>query len=164
MDMINSVLNAMISYYVGDTKRINHFLKVYGFAKLIGAMEKLDDDKQEILEMAALTHDIGIKNSEAKYHSSSGNYQQIEGPPEARKMLESLAIDKDVMERVCWLIAHHHTYSHIDSIDYQILVEADFLVNIFEDEMPVSSIKNIREKIFKTESGLSLLNDLYLMP
>lgn len=164
MDMINSVLNAMISYYAGDTKRINHFLKVYGFAKLIGAMEKLDDDKQEILEMAALTHDIGIKNSEAKYHSSSGNYQQIEGPPEARKMLESLAIDKDVMERVCWLIAHHHTYSHIDSIDYQILVEADFLVNIFEDEMPVSSIKNIREKIFKTESGLSLLNDLYLMP
>lgn len=164
MDMINSVLNAMISYYAGDTKRINHFLKVYGFAKLIGAMEKLDDDKQEILEIAALTHDIGIKNSEAKYHSSSGNYQQIEGPPEARKMLESLAIDKDVMERVCWLIAHHHTYSHIDSIDYQILVEADFLVNIFEDEMPVSSIKNIREKIFKTESGLSLLNDLYLMP
>ena len=164
MDMINSVLNAMISYYAGDTKRINHFLKVYGFAKLIGAMEKLDDDKQEILEMAALTHDIGIKNSEAKYHSSSGNYQQIEGPPEARKMLESLAIDKDDMERGCWRMAHHHSYCHIDSIVYQILVEADFLVNIFEDEMPVSSIKNIREKIFKTESGLSLLNDLYLMP
>lgn len=164
MDNINNVLRSMISYYAGDTKRINHFLKVYGFAKLIGAMEGLDDSKQEILEIAALTHDIGIKNSEIKYRSSSGNYQQIEGPPEAKKMLEDLAIDKDVIERVCWLIAHHHTYNNIDSIEYQILVEADFLVNIFEDEMPISSIKSIHEKIFRTNSGLKLLNDLYLQP
>lgn len=163
MDNSNNILRSMISYYAGDTKRINHFLKVYGFAKLIGAMEGLDDSKQEILEIAALTHDIGIKNSEIKYHSSSGKYQQIEGPPEAKKMLEDLAIDKDVIERVCWLIAHHHTYNNIDSIEYQILVEADFLVNIFEDEMSIGSIKSIHEKIFKTESGLRLLNDLYLI-
>lgn len=163
MNNINNVLRSMISYYAGDTKRINHFLKVYGFAKLIGAMEGLDDIQQEILEIAALTHDIGIKNSEIKYHSSSGNYQQTEGPPEAKKMLEELAIDEDIIERVCWLIAHHHTYNNIDSMDYQILVEADFLVNIFEDEMPGGAIRNIHEKIFKTESGLKLLNDLYLM-
>lgn len=162
MDSINSVLNAMISYYAGDVKRINHFLKVYGFAKLIGAMEELDDATQEILEIAALTHDIGIKNSEIKHQSSSGNYQQIEGPPEAGKMLECLAVDNEVIERVCWLIAHHHTYDNIDTVDYQILVEADFLVNIFEGEMSIDSIKNIQEKIFKTKTGSRILNDLYL--
>jgi HD superfamily phosphodiesterase len=161
MDNINKVLNAMIFYYEGDAKRINHFLKVYGFAKVIGAMEGLDDVTQEVLEIASLTHDIGIRNSEIKYHSSSGSYQQIEGPPEAQKMLQALVVNEPIIERVCWLIAHHHTYSDIDGIDYQILVEADFLVNIFEDKMPMDSIKSIREKIFKTESGLKMLDNMY---
>lgn len=162
MNRIEAVLSDMVSYYQGDHKRINHFLKVYGFAKLIGAQEELNDVKQEILEIAALTHDIGIKNSELKYQSSSGTYQQIEGPPEAKIMLERIGIDGAIVDRVCWLIAHHHTYHTIDSIDYQILVEADFLVNIFEDEMSIASIKNIRKKIFKTKSGLKLLDALYL--
>ena len=73
----------MIDYYAGDPKRIQHFIKVYHFAKLIGEMEHIDPDTQEILEVAALVHDIGIKNSEEKYHSSSGKYQELEGPPEA---------------------------------------------------------------------------------
>ena len=60
-----------------------------------------------------------------------------------------------------FLIGHHHTYSNIDNIDYQILVEADFLVNIYEDEIPIDSIKSIKEKIFKTKSGTKILEDLY---
>ncbi|WP_179945317.1 hypothetical protein [Paenibacillus durus] len=56
MDTINNVLSSMISYCAGDAKRINHFLKVYGFAKVIGAMEGLNDTTQEVLEIAALTH------------------------------------------------------------------------------------------------------------
>ena len=35
-----------------------------------------------------------------------------------------------VTERVAYLIGHHHTYDKIEGMDYQILVEADFLVNI----------------------------------
>jgi len=162
MDTINRVLHAMISYYTADARRVNHFLKVYGYAKAIGTMEGLDATTQGTLEIAALTHDIGIRNSEMKYHDSNGEHQQLEGPPEAKKMLEALAVDKPIIERVCWLIAHHHTYNNIDSSDYQILVEADFIVNIFEDNMSVPSIKNIREKVFKTKSGLKILNSLYL--
>lgn len=162
MEDIDKVLNSMISYYTGDARRVNHFLKVYGFAKGMGAREGLDPAGQKILEIAALTHDIGIKNSELKYNSSSGGHQQVEGPPEARKMLEALSVDEGIIERVCWLIAHHHTYSQIDSLDYQILVEADFLVNSYEDELSVESIRAIRDKIFRTESGLQLLDSLYL--
>jgi hypothetical protein len=151
MDTINNVLNAMITYYAGDARRVNHFLKVYGFAKTIGAMEGLDNAAQQILEIAALTHDIGIKNSEIKHGSSGGEYQQIEGPPEAMKMLEALGVDGVIIARVCWLIAHHHTYSNIDGIDYQILVEADFIVNSFEDELPVQSIQLFARKSSKRE-------------
>jgi len=162
MTNIDKVFKAMISYYAGDVKQVNHFTKVYGFSKEIGAMEGLNGEAQEILEIAALTHDIGIKNSKIKYQNSNGENQQIEGPLEARKMLEVFSIDECIIERVCWLIAHHHMYNNIDSIDYQILVEADFLVNIFEDGMSLEAIKSVRKKIFKTESGLYILDALFL--
>lgn len=81
MNKIGNVIQAMINYYAGDIKRINHFIKVYGFAKTIGEKEQIDKDKQEILEIAAVTHDIGIKISEKKYNSSAGSHQQTEGPP-----------------------------------------------------------------------------------
>lgn len=155
------LINAMITYYAGDVRRINHFLKVYGFAKAIGELEGLDAHTRDILETAALTHDIGIKQSEIKYGSSAGQYQQVEGPPEAEKMLIRLGVDRPVIDRVCWLIARHHTYTNIRDIDHQVLVEADFLVNIHEDDMPPESIRNIHKKIFKTASGREMLRTLY---
>ena len=161
MNLIGQIINAMIAYYAGDVRRINHFLKVYSFAKTIGEMEGLDESTQEIIEIAALTHDIGIKNSEKKYYSSAGNYQQIEGPPEAKKLLAELGIESGVIDRVCWLIAHHHTYTDIQGIDYQILVEADFLVNFYEDNMSNDSVHSVGSKIFKTLSGKAILNAIY---
>ena len=77
----------MVAYNACDARRIHHFIKVYGFAKMIGETEGLDADTQEILEIAALTHDIGIRNSERKYGNCSGAHQQEEGPPEARALL-----------------------------------------------------------------------------
>lgn len=52
-----------------------------------------------------------------------------------------------------YLVGHHHTYKDIDGLDYQILVEADFLVNYFEDGLDKEHIKKSAEKIFKTETG-----------
>ena len=161
MNLIGQIITAMIAYYAGDVRRINHFLKVYGFAKAIGEMEGLDESTQEILEIAALIHDIGIKNSEKKYSSSAGNYQQIEGPPEAKTLLADLGVESNVIDRVCWLITHHHTYTDIHGIDYQILVESDFLVNAFEDNMPDASIESFMTKVFMTETGTEFLKTMY---
>ena len=95
--MINKLTTEMIKYYKGDPKRINHFLKVFSYSKFIGMNENLDEKTQFILETAALVHDIGIKISEEKYNSSSGKYQEIEGPAMAQKMLENLNYDKDII-------------------------------------------------------------------
>ena len=130
---------------------------MYAFAKSIGTQEGIDRKTQEILETAAVVHDIGIKPSLEKYNSSAGNYQQIEGVQPARDMLGEMGYAEKVIDRVCYLIAHHHTYTNIDGMDYQILVEADFLVNIFEDNMNVEQIKSIIEKIFKTKTGTDYL-------
>lgn len=160
MDMMGKITIAMISYYSGDSKRINHFMKVYSFAKAIGEMEGLDSRTQQILEVAALTHDIGIKVSEAKYGCCPGKHQEREGPPVARKLLEELECDPALVDRVCWLIAHHHTYGNIEGMDYQILVEADFLVNIIEDNMQEPAIRKIKDEIFRTPTGKHFLECL----
>ncbi|SHJ26208.1 HD domain-containing protein [Parasporobacterium paucivorans] len=161
MNQSAKVMEAMIGYFEGDIRRINHLVKVYAFAKTIGELEGLDQKTQEILEIAAITHDIGIKISEEKYHSSSGHYQQLEGPNEAKILLENLGTEAPIIERVCWLIAHHHTYKNIDTSDYQILVESDFLVNAWEDEMNSEAVENVKSRIFRTKSGTSMLDSMY---
>ncbi len=159
---ISLIINEMIKYYAKDPRRVNHFLKVFSFAKSIGELEKLDEKTQDILEIAAVMHDIGIKLSEEKYNSSAGNYQEIEGPPVAKGILLKYNFDETFIDRVCYLIGHHHTYGEIDGIDYQILIEADFLVNIYEDEIKIPQIESIKEKYFKTKAGTEFLINLYL--
>lgn len=161
---IDSISQAMMTYYQGDPRRVHHFLKVHSFARLIGEMEKLDAATQEIVEITALVHDIGIKLSEEKYGSASGKYQELEGPAEARKLLESIDIEAQIIDRVCWLVGHHHTYKAIEGMDYQILVEADFLVNAYEDGVSKEGIESFRDKIFRTLSGIEMLNQMYLAP
>jgi catechol 2,3-dioxygenase-like lactoylglutathione lyase family enzyme len=131
------------------------------FAKAIGELEGLDESTQKVLEVAAVTHDIGIKLSEKMYKSAGWNYQQIEGPPEAKKLLAGMGFDPALIERVCWLIAHHHIYDSIGEADYQILVEADFLVNAFEGNLSSDSIESFQAKVFKTGAGIRFMKNLY---
>ena len=53
----------MSRYEKGSVSRINQFLKVYAFAKAIGEGRTIPSELQDILETAALVHDIGIKPS-----------------------------------------------------------------------------------------------------
>ncbi len=154
-------MKEMIRFFGNDVKRINHLIKVYGYAKTIAELERIESNVQEIIEIAALTHDIGIVKSEEKYNSTSGYYQQIEGPDEARILFEKVGIEESIVERVCWLIAHHHTYTGIHAMDYQILIEADFLVNAWEDHMDKEVIQRTKKNIFKTEIGIYLLDTIY---
>ena len=151
----------MIKYFSGDPKRIQHFIKVHSFALMIAQMESLSDEETFILEAAAITHDIGIKISEKKYGDCSGKHQELEGPPESEKMLAELGYSRDVIDRVCWLIAHHHTYKDINNADYQILVEADFLVNLYEDNEPLKAVISAYNKIFKTDAGRLLCREMF---
>lgn len=149
----NILITEMMKYYTGDPKRIQHFIKVYQFAKMIGEMEGLPEEEQHILETAAIVHDIGIKPAEEKYGSCGGKLQEQEGPDVAEKMLQRLAYEPKVIDRVCYLVGHHHTYDQIDGSDYRILVEADFLVNLYEDGVSKVAVKNAYDKIFRTETG-----------
>ncbi|AEY65858.1 HD domain-containing protein [Clostridium sp. BNL1100] len=161
---INSdkIIKEMINYFNKDVKRINHALKVYSFCNTIGTLEQLNDKELLIVSLSGILHDIGIKEAEKKYNSSAGPYQEKEGPAIAKEIMNKYDIDNDTIERVCYIIGHHHSYNKIDGVDFQILVEADFLVNIYEDEMDKNAITTVRGKYFKTKTGSSILEDMYL--
>ena len=158
---ICDVIESAVSYDRGDPKRINHFMKVYAFAGLIGRKEGISDRELDILEAAAVLHDIGIHNAEMLHGSSDGKYQELEGPSVAADILSALGADNEFIGMVCNMVGRHHTYTGIDSLSLQILIEADFLVNIFEDGMSDGAISSVKEKIFRTAEGTRLLEEMY---
>ncbi len=151
----------MMDFNRGDPKRIQHLMKVHRFAQLLGHMEGLDEHTQFVTECAALVHDIGIRPAEEKYGACSGPLQEQEGPAYARPMLEELGLSPADVDRICCLVGHHHTYTAIDGPDYQILVEADFLVNLYEDQLGPEAVDSALERIFRTRSGKQLCRTLY---
>lgn len=162
MNFEGEVLFRMMRYFGSDVRRINHAVKVLGFAKGIALREGVSEFQLSVLIAAGVLHDIGILECERKYGSTAGGLQEKEGPAIARGILLGMQVDEALMDRVCFLIGHHHSYSVIDGIDFQILVEADFLVNIFEDGLGKPEIEAIRRKVFRTGAGLELLDSMYL--
>lgn len=151
----------MIAYYGGDPKRIQHFIKVHSFSRIIAVGEQMDESSLFILEAAAYTHDIGIKPAEEKYGQCNGKLQEQEGPIVAQKMLSELGFENYLIDRICYLIGHHHTYDNIEGLDYQILVEADFLVNLYEDDVNRHGIEQAYQQIFRTQTGKEIFNQMY---
>lgn len=162
--MIQEVMDKMIEYDKGDPKRIQHFIKVYSFAHMIALKENVDAKTLEILDIASILHDIGIHNCEKKYGKCPGHLQEQEGIAPAQELLVSLKVDESIIERVCYLIGHHHTYMDDAPLDLQILEEADFLVNAFEDNVSVEAIQKASGRLFKTNAGKAYLQMLFLEP
>lgn len=159
--MISSLIDEMIAYDKGDPRRIQHFMKVHDFARTIGQLDGLDEQTLYILESAAVVHDIGIHVCEEKYGSCEGKLQEKEGPALAKELLERLGYEQEVINRICYLVGHHHTYTNIDGVDYQILVEADFLVNMYEDGVSPDAVRKAYQNIFKTESGRKICRNMF---
>lgn len=162
MNPVYETTMAMIAYDAGVPSRIHHFLKVHDFAKTIAVGEGLDADMLLTIELAALVHDIGIKVSLAKYGSSAGHYQEIEGPAEAAALLKNCGVEDERSARIQYLVGHHHTYTDIDGIDYQILIEADFLVNIHEGNAGADETQRVYDKLMKTKTGREIYKAMFL--
>lgn len=163
-DMLNRLCKETIAYDCGDPKRIQHFIKVHAFAKLIAESEGIGAHVRFVLEAAAYLHDIGIHKAEDLFGDCGGKNQEKLGPGEAAPILERCGFSEADAQRVCFLIAHHHTYTGIDGVDWQILLEADMLVNLFEDEAGEHAARSALERVFKTERGKELCCQMFLEP
>ena len=77
------------------------------------------------------------------------------------KFFAPLPVDPADIKRISRVVAHHHTYTNVDGLDHQILLEADFLVNADESSYAQAAIRSARSQIFQTASGIRLLDAMY---
>ncbi len=159
---VSEIMKKMIQDSKGNVHDINHFLKVYGYARTIGTCEGLAPKELEILEIAAILHDIACPLCREKYGNTNGKKQEEEGMPLVRYFFEGADVEEDVLERVVYLVGHHHTLTDIEGADYQILIEADYLVNADEGHYSEENVRNTLEKVFRTAAGKTLLQSVYL--
>lgn len=159
--LIAAATEKMIDFYEGNLHDIAHFLKVWSLAKTIGAQEKLDAHSMEILELAAVVHDIACPLCRKKYGNTNGQNQEKESPPLVEAFFAGMPISREDVERISWLVAHHHTYTDVNTIEHRILLEADFLVNAGESSYSRKVIGEARQRVFCTAAGTRLLDSMY---
>lgn len=151
----------MMDYFAGDPARIHHFMKVLSYTRLIAHGEELTEEECFLLETTAILLDVGMKVCEQEYNSREDKYLRIESPKLAEKMLSDLGYAEDFIEKVKGLIDFHHSLEETDDIYSRILYEADFLVNIHEEEHDAMTIRIIYSNIFYTDTGKELCLKLY---
>ena len=161
MDRMDDLILRMTAYERGNPHQIQHSLKVHAFARLIAVGEGLDADTRLTVEAAAVVHDVGIKPAREKYGSSEGRLQELEGPAPAGALMRAAGFGEARTERVRWLVAHHHTCDPVDGIDHRILLEAAFLVNLFEDHSSPDAVRTTLERVFRTHTGTALLKTMF---
>ncbi len=161
---IDDIIIRMIDYSEGNLHDIEHFLKVYAYAKTIAEKELNDTASKKILEAAAILHDIACPLCRIKYGSTAGHLQELEGDALTRKFLDNFDLSEDFTARIVWLVSHHHTYTDVILPEHRILLEADFLVNASESNYSKEQIINAKENFFRTKTGIHLLNSIYLSP
>ena len=161
MTQLDRLAMAMMDFDRGSAQRIQHFLKVHHFAALIAAGEAVDSSTRIVLEAAAYTHDIGIRPALEKHGSSAGPLQEKEGIEPARALLLSLGFAPETAERVACLVGVHHTVEPVLGVDHQILLEADYLVNLHEGGQSPEAVASVLEKVFKTDTGRRLLCQMF---
>ena len=156
------VMTKMIDLSEGHHQRIAHFMRVHNYARTIGEAEGLDADTLLTLEFAAVIHDISIPTCMVKYGKASGDLQEAESEPLVRAFFEGTDVEPERVDRIAWMISHHHSYDNVVGIDYQILLEADYLVNAEGQKDHPEAISAFEANVFKTACGKHLLESIYL--
>ena len=158
---VSRIIEKMIECSKGNLHDIDHFIRVWTYAKMIGELENLDSSTQYILEIAAIIHDIACPLCREKYGNTNGKYQEIEGIALVRDFLSDIKISDEQIERVVYLVGHHHTLDHVDGKDYMILLEADFIANASENGYEMRTIKSFIDHTMWTESGKRIAKKVF---
>ena len=141
-------------------KRVNHALKVAQYAEEI---LKIEGGHPLVVLGAAYLHDIGIKAAEEKYGSASVEDQEKMGPDIARDILNRLNVQRGIVEEICDIIGHHHHPRGKETLNFQILYEADWLTNMEEDgfSKDPKKVEETIEKYFRTVTGKKLAGEFF---
>jgi HD superfamily phosphodiesterase len=148
--------------YLRNVRSGEHAVKVYAYAAGIGKEEALTPTEYETLKAAAILHDIGIPEAVRLHGSGAGPYQEAEGARLVPAFLEEAGVTGVDKDRVVWLVGHHHTPEKAgEDRLLQILMEADYLVNLAEGNLGDTSPQTVRDSFFRTEAGKRYITGLF---
>ena len=162
MMIVSEIMEKMIAFSNGNIHDIDHLIRVWTYAKTIGELEALNSETQFILEVAAITHDIACPLCRKKYGNTNGKDQETEGAVMVRDFLSGARMTVEQIDRVAFLVGHHHTFTGIDGSDYQILIEADYIANASENNYSKTNVEKFLGKIAKTSAGKRLIEEILL--
>ncbi len=140
---VNLIAKAMKDYYSNDEQKVQHFVRVYTLAKTIGELEKLPEQTQEYLELAALVCDIDDNSSQSTSL--------------VRDILTAQHLEFDIVDRVCYIVEHFSDFEHITGLDHQILLEAHMIVDFKEKNTSRNDIVKYANSYFMTNYGRAFL-------
>ncbi|MBN2224918.1 MAG: HD domain-containing protein [Deltaproteobacteria bacterium] len=155
------LIAAMFEQFGDDKKRIDHALAVFSYADQI---RNIEGGNTPVVTAAALLHDIGIQEGERIYGSNAPRYQELLGPPIARRIMEDLSMDEATVQHVTRIVGSHHSAGDIDTIEFRIIWDADALVNLTDEGPPRSTDQweKTIEKVFRTGAGKNLARRLFI--
>lgn len=155
---IDEVVEKMKWVFTDVPYGIEHTQRVWNNATSIMDGEDVVDKTREIVSLAAILHDIGAVEAQRKYGSMEGRFQEIEGPPIAQPILERAGVPREISDRVCYIVGHHHTPAKIDGVDFQILWEADYLeyLQFGEGDQDQETLRRAITENFRTTTGRHL--------
>lgn len=143
---------------------IDHTNTVHGYAMEIQGVEGGD---AFIVGASAILHDIGIPKAREIHGSSSGQYQEMEGPPIAREILTRHKVPAAAIDHICGIVANHHSDKDpaiVTTLEFKILWDADWLVNFpgRHRESTPKEKEDAIESTFKTAKGKLLARQMFL--
>ena len=152
------ISSEMRKYFGPDMKRVNHAVKVAQYAEDI---LKIEGGHPLVVLGAAYLHDIGIKEAEKKYGSASVEDQEKEGKAIAEDILMKLNVQRGIVNEICDIIGHRHHPREKETLHFQILYEADWLINMEENGLSKDpeKVQEIIGKNFKTMTGKKLARE-----
>ena len=157
---LSKLIGIMMKYY-NDARFSEHAVKVYAYASSIAEGEDLPEDKRYIVSAAAILHDIGIPQAIKLYGSSKGELQEKEGAALVPELLSQAGIH-NITEQVAWLVGNHHTEALAENdLLLQILMEADYLVNLAEGNAPIEKVVEVYTNFFRTNTGKEYVEALF---
>jgi hypothetical protein len=149
--------------YFGEERFVEHTNKVLSRAEAIADGEGLGEGfLRDVVVLGSVFHDIGIPEALKRHGSLEAPFQEREGPAVARSIMEEMGVRPDILERVCYIVGSHHTAEGVDGMDFQVIWEADFIVNVDEGNITLEPdrVEIEVERNIKTATGRSLVGEV----
>lgn len=157
-----SLLKHISEYYAKeDITQLLHTTNVVFYTTLIATNEKYSEHQIQLLEAAALLHDIGCPNARKLYGKSLPIYQETEGkklvPDFVKQITTFTSQDKEWLANV---VGTHHQQNQAKALHFEPLYEADMIVNILEGYYPIINVTSYY-KAMMTNSGKKLFVNIF---